>query len=68
MFIKKPRYRRFEYEPRYYNPDGDPGERLKQKMRIERGKHKRKRRPIILWGILFILVLYVYLYLMKVFR
>lgn len=68
MFLKRPKYRRFEYEPRYYNRDRDPGEKLKNKMRMERRSQKRKSRPIFLWGILFILVLYVYLYLVKAFR
>lgn len=63
MLLKRPKYRRFEYEPRYYKPETDEKERFRREMRQERGRHRSKRRPVILWGIILVLVLYAYLYL-----
>jgi hypothetical protein len=63
MLLKRPRYRRFEYAPRYYRPETDEKEHFKKELRRERGKHRGKRRPVILWGIILVLTLYAYLYL-----
>ncbi|MEX0601764.1 MAG: hypothetical protein WD295_00385, partial [Bacteroidota bacterium] len=60
MLLKSPRHRRFEYEPRFYKPEQDRGERFKQRIRLERKKNRRRTRPIFMWGIVLILVLYVY--------
>lgn len=68
MFMRKPKYRQFEYLPRYYNPDKDPHNDFRRKMRNERKSHRRKTRPVILWGIVFLLVVYTYLYLAGAFR
>ncbi len=63
MLFRRPRYRRFDYEPRFYKPESDPSQRLKDKMRVERGKSRRKQKPVIFVGLLFILLFYAYLYL-----
>ena len=63
MLLKRPQHRRFEYQPRYYDPDKDPAEKFKHKMEAERKAHQRKRRPVLLWGALFLIIVYVYLYL-----
>lgn len=69
MLFKKPSYRRFTYEPRFYNPDRDEKERLKRLMRQERDAYRRrKRRPVVLWIAIFVLVVYLYLYLSGVTR
>ena len=68
MFFKKPRYRQFDYEPRFYKPDQDPAERFKRKMEAQRHAHTKKRRPVLLWGVIFILAVYVYLYLSGILR
>jgi predicted nucleic acid-binding Zn ribbon protein len=69
MLLKKPSYRRFRYEPRFYNPDRDEKERLKRLMRQERDAYRRrKRRPVLLWIAIFALVIYLYLYLAGVAR
>ena len=62
LFIptKKISNRRFDYEPRYYNPAKD--ERLKRRIRVT-SLAGRRRSPlgIIIFGILFLMVLYAYL-------
>ncbi len=68
MFLKRPQHLRFEYIPRYYNPDKDEElkrkERLKRKLKIQRiGISERKRRSLLWWLIIAGLVFYVYLVL-----
>lgn len=62
LFIqgKKASNRRFSYEPRFYNPEKE--ERLKRKIRVKR-LARRRRDPLglIIFGILFAMVLYIYL-------
>jgi hypothetical protein len=66
MFLKRPQYRRFTYEPRFYDPDHDEKERLRRLMRQERAYHRQRRRPVVLWIAIFLLVVYAYLYLADV--
>jgi len=68
MFFKRPQHLRFEYIPRYYNPDKD--EELKRKERIRRrleiqriGISQRRTRSIFWWLIIAGLVFYLYLIL-----
>ncbi len=68
MFFRRPKLRIFHYEPRFYKPDRDPGERLKRQMRAARSKHRRKVRPAFLWAGLAVLILYAYLYMSGVVR
>lgn len=63
MFLKRPQYRKFEYLPRFYDPEKDHAEKFKHKMEAERRSHQRKKRPVFLWAFLVFLVLYLYLYL-----
>ena len=63
MFLKKPKYRQFVYEPRYYKPDLDESGRLKEKLRQERIKRRKKARPPFIWAVLLLVLLYAYLYL-----
>ncbi len=53
------RRKKFEYEPRFYDPKKD--EKIKQRMRVQRltGK-RRKSSGIIYFVILFAMALYVY--------
>lgn len=69
MFLKRPQYRRFVYEPRFYNRDRDDKERLKRLMRQERDSYRqRKGRPVFIWAAVLFLILYLYLYLSGVAR
>lgn len=62
LFIpnRKVRNKRFDYEPRFYDPKKE--ERLRQRMRIKRVTGKRRNTSgIIYFTILFAIVIYVYL-------
>ncbi len=63
MFLRKPQYHRFEYLPRFYDPDKDAREDFRRKMRRERSTQRRKARPVVWWLIVAALVVYAYLYL-----
>jgi hypothetical protein len=56
---RRKQHRRFDYEPRYYNPNRDDG--IKRRMRIH-SKTRRRRSPvaIIYFALLLMLVVYVY--------
>jgi len=57
---KKARNRRFEYEPRFYDPSKD--ERLKQRMRIKsKVKSRGKNQGVLTLGILVVIVILIYL-------
>ncbi len=62
MLMRKPKYRRFEYQPRYYDPEKDEREKRKKrlKFRYARRTKPRKTNQFIYIGV-FILALYVYL-------
>lgn len=53
------RNRKFDYEPRYYNPKKD--EKLKKRMRIQ-AVNRRRRSPlgIVYFILLFAMAIYVY--------
>ena len=60
LFIpsKRPVPRRFEYEPRYYDPSRD--ESLRQRLRIARRTRKRSGpTKALYYGILLVIVLYI---------
>lgn len=52
--------RRFDYEPRFYDPRKDDS--LKRRMRIESrsARHRRPRSGIIYFGVLLAAALYLY--------
>jgi len=68
MLLRKPKYHRFEYTPRYYNPEKDVDEQRRQKLRISRSHNRRTLRPVYFWGMLLLLIVYFYLYISGVFR
>lgn len=54
------RNKRFDYEPRFYNPDKD--RRLKERMRIKsRARRQGGPKGAIAIGLLLILALYLYM-------
>ena len=63
MLFRKPTHRRFEYEPRFYKPEQDRTEELKKRLRQERDRNRRKRKPMLFWALLMVLLFYAYLYL-----
>lgn len=50
--------RRFDYEPRYYNPEKD--EKMKRRMRIRSRSRNRSTPGLLYLGIMLVLVLLVY--------
>jgi hypothetical protein len=57
---KRARHKRFEYEPRFYDPKKE--EKLKQRMRVSRLTSKRRSGAgLIYFAILFAMAIYVYL-------
>ncbi|MDE2730696.1 MAG: hypothetical protein OXM02_08675 [Bacteroidota bacterium] len=56
---RRARPRRFDYEPRYYDPKRD--ESLKRRMRIQ-SKARRRRSPLGLLYLLALLLFAVYIY------
>ena len=58
MFMKKPGHRIFDYTPQHYKPEEDRAKRTKRRLGFSRQrKYKsRKRRPIILFVIVLIVI------------
>lgn len=63
MFMRKPQYRRFEYTPRYYDPNKDENERRRRRFRFERPPRRKSHKPMIIIALMFILVYMLYSYL-----
>jgi len=62
MFMKKPRHRVFDYQPRFYKPEDDPLEKKKKKLGFTRSrKFTSKKRSS--YGLLLFIVAAVLLYL-----
>lgn len=59
LFGRKPRPRRFDYTPRYYDPRKD--EKLKRRMRVHR--RVRRRSPIALFYFAALLITALYIYM-----
>jgi len=62
MFMKKPKHKVFDYQPRFYKPDEDKTELRKKRLKFRYArKLHQKRRSFIYWLVLLIIVLYLYL-------
>lgn len=62
MFVpgRRSKPRRFEYEPRFYNPEKD--ENLRRRMRVQSKTRSRRRSPagIIYFVLLLAMAIYIY--------
>lgn len=60
MLMKKPEHKKFEYIPRYYNPDKDKEQNLKDKFEIARHSHllKRKNNKLFIYFVLITIIIY----------
>lgn len=59
MLMRKPKYKVFDYEPRYYDPSKDPEERKKQRLSFSRDrKTRRKKTSTYMLLILLLIILY----------
>jgi len=62
MFIKKPRNRKFDYQPRYYKPDQDKEERRKRKLGFRSNyKNKVQSKKPVAYIIMLAIILYIFL-------
>lgn len=62
MFMKRPRHRIFDYNPRFYNPAEDRKEKKKRRIGFTRQRKfkSRKQSPVILL-VLVALIIYIIL-------
>ena len=60
MLMKKPEHKRFEYQPRYYKPEKDKSEKLKERLEIARkaSLYKKKNNKVIIYFIFIIFIIY----------
>lgn len=60
MLMKKPEHKRFEYIPRYYKPEIDKSQKIKERMEIARKSYlyKKKNNRFIFYFLIIILILY----------
>ncbi len=62
MLMKKPKYRAFDYTPRFYKPEEDEQERKKRKLGFSSARKKIQRKKIpIIWIVILFIVIYLYL-------
>ncbi len=61
MLMKKPEHKRFEYIPRYYNPDKDESQKFKERFDLIRRYHiaKKKNYKLFLYFLIIILIMYI---------
>lgn len=55
---RRPKARRFQYEPRFYDPGKD--ERMKRRLRFDSKTRRGKQPAFIIVGLLLVLALYIY--------
>jgi hypothetical protein len=60
MLMKRPEHKRFDYIPRYYDPEKDKSQKLKDRMELARKSylHKKKNNRFIFYFLIIILILY----------
>lgn len=60
MLMKRPEHKKFDYRPRYYNPDKDKQQNLKDRMNIARRAYtiRKKNNKIFLYFLIVVLVIY----------
>lgn len=60
MLMKKPEHKKFDYQPRYYKPEKDKSQNLKERMELARRSHslKKKNNRFILYLVFILVVIY----------
>ena len=59
MFMKKPKHRIFDYEPRFYKPELDEDEKRKRKLNFRSNRiSKRKMKTPYVWIGIVLVILY----------
>jgi len=62
--LKKPKYRKFDYQPRYYNPETDETEKRKKKLGF-RSARKRAQSKVKTPLVTIILIIIIILLIIK---
>ena len=60
MFLKQPKIRRFEYSPRFYNPESED-ENDKNRIRFKRLTDRKPSPRRSFWGMLIIIIVLIFL-------
>jgi len=56
MFFKRIQHKRYDYQPRYYDPEKEDKHKLRKRINFQRGKYtRRKKNSRMLFYILIIL-------------
>ncbi|MEJ5305970.1 MAG: hypothetical protein WHV63_08500 [Ignavibacteria bacterium] len=60
MLMKRPEHKRFDYIPRYYDPEKDKSQKLKDRIEIARKSYlyKKKNNRLIIYFLIIILIIY----------
>ncbi len=60
MLMKKPEHKKFDYQPRYYKPEKDKSQNLKDRMEIARRSYslKKKNNKMIFYLVFILAVIY----------
>lgn len=60
MLMKKPEHKKFEYLPRYYNPDKDKDQNFKDRFELARHSYllKRKNNKLFVYFIFLTIIIY----------
>ena len=62
MFIKKPAHRKFDYQPRYYNPKEDETEKRKRRLGFKYNKKSGRGKNLpVAYIIMLLIILYIFL-------
>jgi hypothetical protein len=62
MFMKRPQYRKFDYQPRFYKPELDEGEKRKRRLGFRSNIRKRSNTKIP-WPYIIMLAIILFIFL-----
>lgn len=65
MFMKKPRHRIFDYQPRFYDPLNDADEKKKRKLGFRSYRTQTKKKGSIVKTVLIFLLVLLAIYLLN---
>ncbi len=57
---KRRRHKRFNYQPKYYDPDKDPAKRVGKRIKLQSKSSRGQNRSVIIIAALLIALLYIF--------
>lgn len=64
LFLKRPKYREFDYQPRYYTPEEDQVEKRKKRLKFRYNRTvKKKGGKMYTYLVLFVAIIIFYFWL-----